>query len=111
MNLPLFIVNDFDRPDHKHLTIRKEDGLLYYIHPELEKWKGMSVTTATPLEAFGITCHYEHDVLHGVLDGGPTATYRDGRPRRWQGQPRFSFTMNKRFQEFTNEALRAGGVI
>jgi hypothetical protein len=112
MSISLFIVNDFDRPDHKHLTIRKEDGLLYYVHPEMEKWKGMSVDRATPLEDFGVTCHVELGILHGILtDESSRATYRDGRPRRWQGPERFSFVMNKHFQDYKAEALRAGGVI
>ena len=107
MSLPLFIVNDFDRPDHRHLTIRNEDGLLYYIHPELEKWKGMSVTTATPLEAFGIMHTIEGDLITGELLHPSVATYRDGRPRKWQGPIKFSFIMNKRFNEYI-KALRAG---
>lgn len=108
MTLPLFVVNTFDRPDQRHITIRKADGLLYYLHPELEQWKGMSVTTATPLEDFGVACHVELGILHGIAGGESTATYTDGRPRKWQGAERFSFVMNKRFLEFSNEALRAG---
>jgi len=111
MSLPLFIVNDFDRPSPKHITIRKEDGLLYYVHPELEKWKGMSVTTAVPLEIFGIECHEELGILHGVQARPSNATYRDTRPREWQGPERFSFVTNKHFAAYKAEALRAGGVI
>ena len=111
MSLPLFIVNDFDRPNPQHITIRMADGLLHYIHPELEKWKGMDVTTAVPLKDFGITCNEELGILHGMRTHDSTATYRDGRPRQWQGPERFSFVMNKHFAAYKAEALRAGGVI
>ncbi len=110
--MKLFIVNDYDRPDHRHITIQKADGLLYYLHPDLERWKGMNVTRPTPVEDFGIQCHVELGILHGVLvDELARATYRDGRPRRWQGPVRFSFVMNKHFLEFSEEALRAGDSI
>jgi len=104
--MKFFIVNTYDRPDQKHITILKGDGLLYYIHPELEKWKGMNVASPTPIESFGIEWEIGGDLFTGKLVRESTATYHTGAVRKWQGLSSFSFIMNKHFED--PKALRAG---
>lgn len=89
-----YIVNDFERPAEKFVTELADDGKLYYIHPELRvKWsgKGLSAEEATSLEDFGIHTTIKDGVIHGQFLTESIAGYRDGKPRRWQGDLRFSF--------------------
>ena len=60
MKIPqLYIVNYFDRPEHRLLAEKREDGLLYYIHPDLanRRDKGNppapSITTTAPANGRG----------------------------------------------------------
>lgn len=89
-----YIVNDFDRPAEKFVAELAEDGNLYYIHPELRvKWsgKGLSAEEAASLEDFGIHTTIKDGMIHGQFLTESIATYRDGKPRKWQGDLRFSF--------------------
>ena len=90
-----FIVNDFDRPWEELITERRSDGLLYYIHPRLRnkrEYHGMNPTNPTPLKDFGITVEVEDGQFKGQYTHSPSATYRDGKLRRWQGSTHFSFS-------------------
>jgi len=90
-----FIVNDFDRPDEERIAQQRADGKFYYIHPTLRKVKrywGMTPENPTPLESFGISIALIGGEFRGCHNNESTATYRDGRPRRWQGEGLFSFS-------------------
>lgn len=90
-----FIVNDHDRPSEHHLAERRADGKFYYVHPDLwdvKAFHGMTPTSPTPVKEFGITVEIRHGLLRGDNEFDSRATYRDGRPRRWQGARRFSFS-------------------
>lgn len=90
-----YITNSFDKPCERLITELAEDGLLYYIHPELrEKWKntGLSLRDeATAVEDFGLDAWIKDGVFYGFLEKEPKATYPDGRRRFWQGEASFSF--------------------
>lgn len=91
---PLFITNDMDRPCERLITELRDDGLLYYIAPEMQKdWhdKGMSPQRATPLSHFGIHVAVVGGILHGQYLTEESAHYPDGNPRSWQGSLNFSF--------------------
>ena len=90
-----FIVNDFDRPDEERIAQRRADGKFYYIHPtlrEVKRYWGMTPANPTPLESFGISIALIDGKFRGCHDTESTATYRDGRHRRWQGEHLFSFS-------------------
>ena len=94
--MKLFIVNDFDRPDERHIAEQRPDGKFYYVHPDLRDIKdywGMTPDRPTPLEDFGIRTISRLGVLTGALTDRSIATYRDGRPRKWQGSSPFSFPL------------------
>ena len=81
------IVNDFDRPSEKFIAELAEDGLYYYIHPELRsRWakQGLSGTLATSLEDFGMEVNIEGDVFYCHYENESKAKYQDGRQRFWQ---------------------------
>jgi hypothetical protein len=91
-----FIVNDFDRPDEERIAGKGPDGKFYYIHPSLRDVKlyhGMTPTNPTPLEDFGIRWMVDAGKFVGMLIDECRAAYRDGRPRKWQGVERFSFSI------------------
>ena len=88
------IVKDFDRPSEKFIAELAEDGLYYYIHPELRsRWakQGLSEMRATSLEDFGMEVNIEDDVFYCHYENESKAKYPDGRQRFWQGEPRFNF--------------------
>ena len=90
----LYIVNDIDRP-HERLIAEEREGLLYYIHPDLrDEWASqpMSMADATPLSDFGLRTESLPGYLVGILfPKRATATYPDGRLRKWQGSNIFRF--------------------
>ena len=91
-----FIVNTYDRPDERHIAIKRDDGKFYYVHPDLrdnKTYHGMTPSNPTPLEDFGIEWAEEEDMLFGTLCRKPTATYQDGRIRYWQDKPHFHFPL------------------
>lgn len=90
------IVNTFDRPCERMIAELRQDGLLYYVHPlMLPKWESMGISAAesTPLEAFGLVVEVSEGILTGKLSRPSWAIYGDGKPRRWQGSPEFSFKL------------------
>lgn len=91
-----FILNDVECPEPKMVTEKREDGY-YYVHPNLRRekryWGMRGSETTTPVEAFGISLELEGNVLRGKLERESTATYRDGRSRLWQGEPKFQIKL------------------
>ncbi len=93
-----FIVNQFDRPCARCIAEKRSNGLFYYIHPELRDIKahhGMNPTAPTSLHALGLRVEIKGHRFIAHLDPSltATATYEDGRPRKWQGDSQFSFTL------------------
>ena len=104
-----FIVNDHDRPWEASLAERREDGKFYYVHPTLrddKRYHGITPEKPTPVESFGLMVDVKAGALIGLMDdtASVVATYRDGRPRRWQGSRVFSFD----FQNASGDARRDG---
>lgn len=96
MSAQFFIVNAIDRPYERHIARMRKDGKLDYVHPSLCKnsfYKGMDAAEAVPIEDFGITLCVRGNMLEGALERESVVTYKDGRPRRWQGSGAFSFTL------------------
>lgn len=89
--MKLFIVNETDRPYERHIAEQRSDGLLYYLHPDLKDWKGMTAERATPLEDFSVYCKVTDGILHGHREGESRAEYSTGEHRPWQGSDTFSF--------------------
>jgi hypothetical protein len=92
-----YIVNEFDRPYERHVAVEHK-GKLYYLQrvtePDMKIYDGMDMDRATPIEDFGITVREEKQGrrLVGVYftrTGESTAKYKDGKPRRWQGEDVF----------------------
>lgn len=91
-----YIVNEYDRPDGERIAEKRENGKFYYMHPSLRNVKqfhGMTPTNPTPIEDFGIVWSVVDGVFHGKLTNPSIATYKDGKPRRWQGWEEFSFKL------------------
>lgn len=90
----LYIVNEVDRPDQRHVAYLV-NGKLSYLEIE---WYPMALTErATPLADFGFSFE---QVGHGVLCTivrDSTATYPDGTRRQWQGA--FGFVLLNRHAE------------
>ena len=90
----LFIVNDYDRPEAKTIAEKRSNGQSYYIHPGLrgdKKYHGMTPSNPTPLEDFGIRWTIENGEIYGEQSDPSVATYKDGKPRKWQGETTFIF--------------------
>lgn len=90
-----YIVNDFDRPDERYIAQRRENGKFYYVHPSLigdKRYHGMTPDRPTPIEDFGIVVEIGGGFFRGRVINSSGATYRDGRPRQWQGEKQFKFT-------------------
>lgn len=89
-----FILNDFDRPAPETIVAKRSDGY-YYIHPKLKydenHWAMQAGSQLTPIENFGISVEIIANKLFGELTHASCATYRDGKPRLWQGPHLFSF--------------------
>lgn len=100
MKRTYWIVNQTDKPCERLIT-EERDGSLFYIHPEMrEEWKDqpMSMSDATPLSDFGIQTKQGDGWLVGVcFPNRCTATYPDGKPRKWQGSRIFRFPYDPDF--------------
>ena len=80
-----YIVNDIDRPEPR-LIAQELDGALWYLNPEIRNlFPAMSTRHATRVKDFGIDLAIADGCLVGELVRESTATYPDGKPRRWQG--------------------------
>lgn len=94
-----FIVNHFDRPGPRLIAEKREDGKLYYVHPELRHKKqhwGMTSHDATPVEDFGITLVIDGHLLRGAQNRDSVATYPDGGKRQWEGAGVFEFSWKEK---------------
>ena len=99
MKTEFYILNDHDRPSAEMIVYKKRNGRYRYAHPKLRNIKdyaNMTATNPTPVSYFGICIEIQGDTVTGMLTGGSIATYRDGRPRRWQGYGSFSFKFSKK---------------
>jgi hypothetical protein len=91
-----YIVNEADRPDHERLAERQPDGTLNYVHPDLrdvECYHGMPMTSATPIEDFGVFIQIQNGTLRGHQLTHSCVKYADGRIRPWQGPASFEFIL------------------
>lgn len=96
----LFIVNEIDRPDERHVVQRIGPNQYKYIHPDLENWRMMERDDgATSLADFGIEwVFFERNGVTHISCWVRTfskATYKDGKPRHWQGSERFYLPYTK----------------
>ena len=82
----LYIVNDVDRPDKRHIAYRVTPRRLRYIEID---WPPMSfiVNRATPLADFGFSFQEIPMGLLCTLTTQSRAKYHDGKTRDWQGDP------------------------
>ena len=88
-----FIINDFDRPYEKLVTL-EEDGMLEYIHPENKNCAPMkSCKESTNIKDFGFDVFVVDGVARFVQTRESTAAYRDGRARSWQGAKEFEIDL------------------
>lgn len=104
----LYIVNDFDRPEAKHLAARRKDGKFYYVHPFLrdkKEFHGMTPKRPVPLDDFGFAYKLEDGVITGHAVKASTATYEDGKLRQWQGGPAFEFKFKRKNQPIAKPSL------
>lgn len=83
----LYIVNEVDRPDARHVAYRISPRRLRYTEIE---WQPMALTKrSTPLADFGFTFR---EIPMGLLccqTEKSRAKYPDGKTRPWQGDPVF----------------------
>jgi len=88
-----YIVNDFDRPERKLITL-KIDDLLYYVHPALQKNYNFGLemqVNSTPIENFGLNIYSDSYEIFFEQVESTKAIYSNGEPRVWQGE--FSFSI------------------
>lgn len=91
--MKFFIINDFDRP-HEKLVMAEYGDCLRYIHAENKECAPLyKPKDATPIEEFGFDVFVSDNVVKFKKARESTATYRDGRPRRWQGSLEFEITL------------------
>lgn len=96
-----YIVNDYDCPCKRLLCIMV--GVkLKYIDPGYQSYDAMDTDEATPLKDFGFQIVSITDSLYQcrrTSDG--IATYRDGKPRQWQGEEAFDIDLGLLFDAAT----------
>jgi hypothetical protein len=83
-----FIIDEVDRPDEKCIVQQIDSKIGKYIQPKLNKQyefilKGK--TERIPLQDFGITWVKKDNTFIFAKTAKSEATYKDGKPRRWQG--------------------------
>jgi len=92
------IVNDIDQPC-KRLICELIDGLYYYMgrvqDPSLKRFDGMNPEAPTGLEEFGFIIEETGDRVQFDLPdiAFVSATYPDGKSRKWQDSFRLSFSL------------------
>ena len=92
------IVNDVDKP-YRRLVTEVIDGKHFYMARSeevgLRQYDGMEPTQPTFLEDFGFVMKEIEGTnrIHFNKVGASTASYRDGKPRQWQGE--FAFDLPK----------------
>jgi hypothetical protein len=82
------IINTCDAPCRRHVC-QWIDGLGYCymareLEPHLKRYDGMKPSMPTPIEAFGFSVESSHREARFIRVGPSTATYEDGKPRKWQ---------------------------
>jgi len=88
-----FIINDFDKPYEK-LVMVKDGDLLRYIHPENKSCSPVNICKeSTDLKEFGFDIFVVDGIARFVQSRPSTATYRDGKPRSWQGAKEFEIIL------------------
>ena len=88
------IINHVDYPGPR-LVVQWVSGIGYcYLHRALKSYDGMIGPEATDVRDFGLDYVEDLDstVTFTVTDRASTATYTDGRPRRWQDPFEKTFT-------------------
>lgn len=86
----LYILNDIDKPHEDLVCAVDENARLRYLHERFADEPTHKPTDeATPLSEFGfqINALSKRYVCRQLTPS--RATYRDGRPRYWQGAPEF----------------------
>lgn len=91
MNKPRFvIVNTCDAPCWYHVAEWIEGIGYCYMARSLPKWKhlktfdGMHPSRPTDVQDFGLAIQVHNGQAVFVIVGESSATYEDGKPRRWQ---------------------------
>lgn len=86
-----YIVNDFDKPDKKHIVIDIGDNRCEYIHPDLESWGWLNLDSdASTLVDFGFNIQEKDGTFYFNLENDSVIKYSDGNIRHWQGEKSFS---------------------
>lgn len=85
-----FIVNDVDKPYPRLVAYETHEGKLNYFDRTLKGYDVLPKDRATPIEQFGFVVTVGQNVVFFEKSYEETAEYRDGRPRKWQGDDRFS---------------------
>lgn len=88
-----YIVNDFDKPDERHVAqMTDKDGVAEYLHEDLRDFGPVKVDSAwrATLEAFGFEVEILNGIAHFSQVRDSDATYYDDKPRQWQGSKTFT---------------------
>jgi hypothetical protein len=95
-----YIVNDFDKPDERHVAQVVEVGKAQYLHEDLRGFGSLQVDPkwSSTMEAFGFDVDILNGIAHFSLVRDSIATYNDGKPRQWQGRKK-TFTLKMIGQE------------
>ena len=94
MTSRFYIINEVDRPYARHVCELVNEGLCYMsrsTNPSMASYDGMSVRPdSTPVEDFGFTIEDHGDQIAFTKTSDSKATYKDGKPRDWQGERYFT---------------------
>lgn len=85
-----YILNDVDRPDARHV-IQIVDDHAEYLHEDLRDWGDLRLPneSSSDLELFGFDVAIVGGFAHFTQVKESSATYQDGKPRKWQGNKEF----------------------
>ncbi len=85
-----YIINHTDKPCGRLVT-QLVNGKLWYMNPELIKsYPAMNLNDeSTSLEDFGFEFRHLGKYVQFIKNGKTVATYKDGKPRSWQGETEF----------------------
>ena len=97
MNCRYVIVSDYDNPSAP-LVAQYVDGIGYCymgreIKPELRRFDGMTPSRPTNITDFGFAFREIDGIAYFEKLAPSCATYRDGKPRRWQGEESFRWPL------------------
>lgn len=93
----LVIVNELDRPCVQLIAHIKANGRVGYLNNDVKSRISGDYDaerTMTTLEQFGFDFNYNQDLkdFEYFKSKESTATYSDGRPRKWQGKEKFTLS-------------------